>query len=152
MIDRVQETLQRWRQTPFAWNGEDCLMSLADYLRPIMGFDFGAPFRGRYNSEWEAYRLIDEAGGPLAVLDRTGLVRVATPARGDLVLLGLEHPTGAICTHGRAYEDVTIHPPALPRGVFYGAARRPKGVAEVDLSFIRILGIWSVPKCLPLPR
>ena len=54
----IHTTLLVWRRTPFSWaNGQDCMLSLADYLMLLGYHDIGARFRGRYSTRRGCMRV-----------------------------------------------------------------------------------------------
>lgn len=129
MTDAVDRTLQAWRQGEFIWGTSDCLISLADYVFDLTGYDGGEPFRGRYDDEAGAWRLLEQHGGGIAVFDRAPVLeRTDAPARGDIVFfdVGDSQPIGALCTG---------------RGI---AARRDRGTAEIGMRFVRIVAAWKI--------
>lgn len=93
----LRATLRHWRASAFAWGESDCLMSVMTYARDLCGRDPGAPWRSRYSDEAGALVFLDEAGGPVPLLDAAlgsaGFARTDPPVRGDIVVarvLGFE--------------------------------------------------------------
>lgn len=81
------------RRTPFAWGRHDCLSFVCDWHRLMTGRDVFASWRGAYDNETGARRLIVEAGldGMAAVGGFLfGAARAAPrhARRGDIVLAG----------------------------------------------------------------
>lgn len=128
MIDHVSATLKHWRQVPFSYATEqDCLMSLADYVKRVTGHDFGAVWRGRYGTEAEAFEFVREYGGAVSMIDSSGLTRVDTPQRGDIVTIDMRGDTiGGLFTGGSV------------------ALRLPRGVAEINSKLVQISAAWRV--------
>lgn len=58
------DLIDRIRARPFDWTSQyDCLMGLAiEAVRAITGHDFGAPYRGKYETPIGAYQLMRRAG------------------------------------------------------------------------------------------
>lgn len=131
MIDLVDETLSHWRRTPFDWGTEDCMLSIATYVLKATGVDYGAQFRDTYCTELGAYAHIANAGGEVALIDASGLQATDSPARGDILLLGLEKPVSALCTGPGA------------------AMRLERGVIEIHIRFVSLVKAWKVPLCRP---
>ena len=127
-MDKTDETLKHWRQVPFSYeNEEDCLMSLADHVQRVTGFDFGKEWRGKYRNEQQAFELIDKYGGSFKMINASGLEQTDKPERGDIVLVDVK---------GR---DIG--------GLFTGdsvAMRLPHGVGEINAKFIKINHAWRV--------
>ena len=132
MNDVVSETLKKWRQTSFGYdNGNDCLLSLADYLIDCGYPDFGKKFRNTFTDEKGAYSHIKQYGGEEFIIDETGLKRCEIPNRGDIVLIKLKRNVA---------------------GLFLGneiAFRTNRGVIEISSKFVEISHCWSVEKCQP---
>lgn len=129
-MDIVDETLKHWRQTTFEWSQRDCLLSVSDYLVTCGYPDYGVPFRGLYNDEDGAKRMITEAGGELAIMRRPNLSVIERPERGDIMLLQWsQEKVAAICTGKGA------------------AMRLMRGACEIDLRFVEIIEAWKVSQC-----
>lgn len=94
--ERLAEYVEAQRATAFAWGKTDCAMFASDAVLALTGSDPFAEYRGRYSTETEAERLIDEAGGFEALCTRLlGEPKpVACARRGDLVF-GPLRPDGA---------------------------------------------------------
>lgn len=128
--DLVAETLEYWRQVPFKYGNEDCLMSIANYLHVATGTDHGARYRGKYNDENGAAKFVAEHGGMVRMMMRTGLDTTEKPKRGNVAIVvinGVE--VAGICT-GDAV-----------------ALRLLRGVAEINSAFVTFVKIWKVPQC-----
>jgi hypothetical protein len=50
------------RQKPFAWGSHDCVSFAAGWFCLMTGRDVYEPWRGKYDTQFGAYRLIVEAG------------------------------------------------------------------------------------------
>lgn len=132
MNDIVDETLRLWRQTPFVWGSDDCMLSIGDYIAKRGGIDVSQRFRGTYESAVGALRHIRRHGGIPGLIDLTGIERVlGEPQRGDVVALVAQDcegdMVGAICTGG---------------GI---AARMVAGVAEMQTRLVHLKGVWRCP-------
>lgn len=137
MTDIVDETLKLWRQSAFEWGDTDCMLSIGDYVAKCGGPDLTPDYRGRYDSEAGAHAAMQPAGGPVGIVDSSGLSRVQTPARGDIVVIDVTTPGG---------------PPVLIGGLCTGsgvAIRRERGTAEISLRLVKLAGAWKVSKCVP---
>lgn len=128
MTDAVDRTLRHWRLTPFKWGTSDCVTSLADHALSITGIDPIPEWRGTYDTDVEAEEAIAGAGGLVALLDGCAAVsRCEVPQRGDVVAIwtGCEELLG-LCTGQSA------------------AFRLERGVKEIDLRFLTVVGSWKV--------
>ena len=123
----LDELLKEWRRTAFEWGSRDCLLSVGDYIAANGGKDIASLFRGRYSTEDEAIRLMNEAGGPDALIDQTGIPRTDTPQAGDIVLVNIARGVAGVHTGG---------------GV---AFRLERGMAEINLRFVNIVAAWRIP-------
>ena len=104
------------------------MLSIADYVQSLKGVDIAEGFRNAYNTEEQAFLRLSAAGGPVTLMERSGMPRGtgALVGRGDVVLIeiGGQH-IGALCTG---------------QGI---AARLERGVIELDLRFVHIVEVWS---------
>lgn len=131
-MDIVEKTLRKWRQSTLDWGKTDCMLSVNDYLVDCGYPDYGLPFRGKYDNENDAKRMIDEAGGELAIMRRPGLATTLKPQRGDIMLVELpRYKVAALCT------GETV------------AMRLNRGVCECDIRFIKFIEAWKVNQCHP---
>lgn len=125
----VDRTLKLWRSTPFVWGQSDCMLSIGDYVASAGGKDVTALFRGLYASEAGALDQMGLHGGMAGFAALAGLQVATVPQRGHVIALatsgGMDH-IGALCTGD---------------GV---AARLERGVIEVNLRHIKIIGAWSL--------
>lgn len=122
----VDELLKEWRRSSFQWGQSDCLLSVGDYIAANGGKDIAALYRGRYSTEAEALRFMDDAGGAAALIDATGIVRAAEAQRGDVVLLNISRGIAGVHTGD---------------GV---AVRLERGAAEIGLRFVQINAVWRL--------
>jgi hypothetical protein len=128
MTDHVDALLKLWRSTVFDWGDTDCMLSVGDYIASRGGQDVTGLFRGTYADEAGALAHVAAYGGVCGLVDLTGLPRIASPARGDVVCLFTgEIEVGAVCT------GIGI------------AARLERGVVEVDMRLVKIVQSWKVP-------
>lgn len=123
----LDELLKEWRRTGFEWGNRDCLLSVGDYIAANGGKDIASLFRGRYSTEGEAIRLMNEAGGPDALIDQTGISRTDAPQAGDVVLANIARGIAGVHTGN---------------GV---AFRLERGMAEINLRFVKIVAAWRIP-------
>jgi hypothetical protein len=128
MIDKVDQTLKHWRTIPFDWGEENCLLSIANYVKLCTGNDWGARFRKDCLTEDDAHRFFNAEGGAVMLIDASGLEATLSPERGDIMVI--DHGPGlpALCTGPGA------------------ALRLHTGVAEINLKFVRIVKAWKVPQ------
>ena len=106
---------------PFIWGESDCILTGADWVREVEGWDPGADFRGRYDTEEEAEAWLTIAGGLVGII-RAQMRRplVLDPREGDVGVVTVMGPKGqtevtAICT-GRRWAAKS------PRGLWIGQA------------------------------
>jgi hypothetical protein len=84
----IDEILSRYEDACFEWGRLDCCLFVADVLLLLTGRDYAAPWRGTYDSEFGAKRLVIKYGGlgGLAA-EAFGDIRLPEEARdGDPVL------------------------------------------------------------------
>jgi hypothetical protein len=95
---RLDAAIEAARGRPFSWGGHDCALFAADVVNSISGKDFGAPWRGSYESAVQAMRRLRSHGGlPGLVTQLLGEpVNPEQARRGDVVLKRGE-PTLGIC-------------------------------------------------------
>jgi hypothetical protein len=115
-------------ETKFAFGQHDCCLFIADMVKAQTGFDFGAPFRGRYRSAAGATRALRTIGGG-------DMAHVVTAALGEPV-----HPAFA------GYGDVV----EFPDGMFAIHDRTSALMLSVDEGLIRVplraaVQAWSIP-------
>jgi hypothetical protein len=85
---RLDASIEDARKKSFAWGDHDCALFAADVVKAITGEDFGAPWRGRYESAVQAMRRLRPHGGlPGLVTQLLGdPVKPEQARRGDVVL------------------------------------------------------------------
>jgi hypothetical protein len=102
MSDPLTIFLREAARSAFSWERQsDCLMWLADWMRVKRGIDPGVPWRGAYRTALGAMRIVTEAGGMVALVEKGlapfGILRTETPHRGDIAIVDLAGAaTGAI--------------------------------------------------------
>lgn len=128
MTDYVDKLLKEWRQSGFKWGDTDCMLSIGDYAAARGALDLTDGYRGQYSTQEGAAVRVEQSGGLHAIIDRSGLPRTSEPQRGDIVLIDVAGGIGGVHTG---------------QGV---AVRRERGLAEINLKYVRILAAWSVPK------
>lgn len=75
------------RETPFKWGENDCCLFAADWVLELTGVDHAEKYRGKYDDEKGAARIIKRRGGMRAFardLKERSSVKLAQ--RGDVVL------------------------------------------------------------------
>lgn len=77
------------KDTPFAWGAHDCTLFAADAALAITGVDPAASYRGDYDSEIGAARIIVAAGGFRALVTQNmgAEINPKMAQRGDWVLV-----------------------------------------------------------------
>lgn len=105
LVERLAEYLDSAARTPFVWGVFDCLLFPADWRRLVDGVDPAERFRGTYDSERGALRILTTHGGFLGLanteMTRAGLQPTTRPVAGDVglvevVSLAGPSPAGAI--------------------------------------------------------
>lgn len=130
-MDAVDATLKHWRQTAFEWGTEDCMLSVGDYIARCGHKDVTTMFRGRYDDREGALAFMEQFGGAPGLIEMTGVKRrEGSPQRGDVVAMATDPidggTIGAICTGDMI------------------AARISRGVIEVQMRLVKIVGAWTV--------
>lgn len=89
--------LQAAKDRPFIWGEHDCVTWVANVILALTGTDYMAEFRGTYDSQLGARRLIKEIGGDLpgCVDGKLPSIPVPMARRGDVVLY--ENALGICC-------------------------------------------------------
>lgn len=92
---RLETAIDDARFRAFCWGRHDCALNAADCVAAITGHDFGAAFRGSYDSAFGAARALKREGyaGLWDFFDRNLPRGSGRPGRGDLV--GIHDETGA---------------------------------------------------------
>ena len=91
-MERVEAVMSR----PFEWGGCDCVSAACDVFRDLHGVDPLAPWRGRYRTKAQAWRLVTALGGPVAAAG--DLARRAGLSEGAAVgALGVAGKSFVIC-------------------------------------------------------
>lgn len=85
----LADFIESRRQTPFQWGVHDCTLFAVDAALAMTGIDLASDYRGTYNSEIGASRIIAKAGGTLrALVNQHGQeVPSRMAQRGDWVLI-----------------------------------------------------------------
>lgn len=125
---------------PFEWGTFDCMLFIADWLHIKTGVDPGATYRGTYNDQREARRIMKEAGGITKMLDvqlePTGYVQVGDPiARGDV---------GIVPVFYKQWRDRQVN---VPMGAIYLGNRmwsvKPADPNTLIAREFRPMAVWS---------
>lgn len=59
----ITRAAERWSIEPFEWGKTDCLLSLADIYKEVLGYDPAETYRGRYKTARGAARVTKADGG-----------------------------------------------------------------------------------------
>lgn len=121
---------EQWLDREVVWGRDDCAMAAADVLRPVLGYDPCARWRGRYTTP-RGYRR---------VLKRDGFTGLA----GAISAVAAEHGWRPVMYHAEP-GDVGIYrgmTAALCMGNGFWLARRDFGFAALPESDIHMA--WSV--------
>lgn len=129
-MDIVDTTLREWRQAAFVYGQSDCMLSIGRYLALTGHKDITAQFLGRYSTAEGAEKQMEAHGGIAGLMAMMGAVeKLDAPARGDVLEVAYEGGSiGGLCTGDCA------------------AVRLDRGVAELSLKFVRVLGVWAGEK------
>lgn len=84
--EKLHSFIESRRQTPFAWGTNDCCMFAADWLLELTGVDHATKYRGKYEDEKGAARIIKKAGGMRAFASSLKEKPVGLAQRGNIVL------------------------------------------------------------------
>lgn len=125
--ERLAELIAERRERRFEWGIHDCCMFAADAVKAMTGHDPAAPFRGTYASQEEASRILENAGGVIALVEATFGLGNRIPAkfakRGDLVFVDTNHGPAI----GVVASDHAVF--AAPEGLAQVAVSRCRDVA-----------------------
>ncbi len=111
MADLLTDYLRQAGRTPFAWGRCDCFLFFTDWVKLVTGADPVAAYRGSYDTERGARRILKDAGGPVMAVENhlapRGLRQTRLPQAGDVGLVSvalkpwrgrmIHVPAGAIC-------------------------------------------------------
>lgn len=118
----LAEFIESRREAAFQWGERDCCLFAADAVFAITGQDFGADYRGQYDSALGAHRIINDAGGVPALVPFEE-VDPGFAQRGDVVMLDQDgrdvlgvHLGSTIAAQG--VDGVVLVPPSAARKVW----------------------------------
>jgi hypothetical protein len=85
---RLHQAILERRRRPHQWGQFDCALCGAELVDAITGVNFGAPFRGTYDSPETARAVLEANGWPEigAMVSAFLPERFERPRRGDVVL------------------------------------------------------------------
>ena len=89
-MTNLGDYLKEAMSTPFEWGEHDCCTFCANWMGMHIGADLLEGWRGEYETESEAMRLLHERGGIEAVFERqiAGRAdRVARPVKGSVGIM-----------------------------------------------------------------
>jgi hypothetical protein len=80
---------EAYKDKPFKWGEHDCVLWAANVVAAITGEDYGAEWRGTYDSALSAARLLESLGGAEALVTKFlgQPIPVAMANVGDVLLL-----------------------------------------------------------------
>lgn len=86
--EKFREYIDKCRDKPFKWGEHDCCTFTCGWLKEYLGKDFMEEFRGMYNDEESANKILSESGGLEALAVRAfGQMRPSGFAKlGDVVI------------------------------------------------------------------
>ena len=99
--------LREVARRPFVWGQADCILTGADWVRAVEGWDPAEAFRGQYDTEDEALAWLTLSGGLVAMIQgQMKRPTVLDPRRGDVGVVVVRGISGrsevtAICTGAR---------------------------------------------------
>jgi hypothetical protein len=99
MAEGLKSYLGAARRREFRWGLHDCALFCADWVWQVTGFDVGATWRGKYDTEAGAQEFIDAAGGLVALFDQgtDGVLERCDPSRAQVGVIDTERgQAGAI--------------------------------------------------------
>jgi hypothetical protein len=125
----LPEYLSLAARRPFVWGEFDCFLFCADWIVARFGVDPAQEFRGAYDDEKAARRLMGPRGGTLGLaefcLARVGFLPTLTPREGDVGLADVatlsrfgDRCVGAICARPDLWWIKTALPGELVGGNF----------------------------------
>lgn len=99
--DRLARFLREATARPFTWPEWNCMLFALAWVRTVSGGPCGERWIGRAGSALDAARILREAGGAVAFLERElakiGLQRTSAPRRGDVAVIAApDGATGAV--------------------------------------------------------
>jgi hypothetical protein len=88
---RIVAAMEAACRAPMRWGVDDCALWVADILRPALGFDPVAAFRGRYRTRLGAWRVLGRDGllGRIRIVAKARQWRPIAPADALVGDLGL---------------------------------------------------------------
>lgn len=106
MIDvRLDQYIQEAAKRPFEWGVFDCALFVSDWCA-LNGFDPAKEYRGKYNTEIGAKRILAKKAGSLSAAYDEHMFRVGVnfAQKGDVCVTDLESETvGIIAGRGGAW-------------------------------------------------
>lgn len=96
-MDKLYARIHRWMATPFVWGEDDCQLGIADYLVDLGYPDFGAKWRGTYDSALTCQKVsgyLTDPVKPMAGGLDGNLARTDEPRRGDVGVISVRHKDG----------------------------------------------------------
>lgn len=154
MADLLTDYLRQAARKPWAWGRCDCFLFFLDWVERVTGIDPMADTRGTYDTERQARRILQRAGGPIkfvqSKLAPLGLPMTARPQAGDVGLVQVPLkpwrdrmimvPAGAICVRPglwavKAKDAMTYadHPQLAAWALPAVAQRRPEIIGSLVL-------------------
>ncbi|ALJ12648.1 hypothetical protein LH19_07190 [Sphingopyxis macrogoltabida] len=126
-MDVVDETLREWRRSAFVYGQSDCMLSIGQYLARTGHRDVTGQFLSQYSTAEGAEAQMAAHGGIPGLLALAGaVVKTGAPSRGDVLEIAYDDGSiGGLCTGDSA------------------AVRLERGVVELKLRFLTILGVWA---------
>jgi hypothetical protein len=97
---KLHDFIASRQNTPFKWGENDCCFFACDAVLAMTGVDHSVNFRGKYDDEKSALRVVKKAGGIRAIASVAlgAEIKPQMAQRGDVVLLEIPKPTLGICT------------------------------------------------------
>jgi hypothetical protein len=131
---RLAKLIDEARERPFVWGKNDCALFAADAVHELTGTDPAFLYRGRYDSEEEAGKILKKAGGLI------GIMETLSESRGWKTVEPLYAQRGDVCLgdiDGR-------HTLGVCTGNGFAFTQQPVGLFEVTIYDHRVLMVWRI--------
>lgn len=99
----LHDFIESRKNTPFKWGENDCCLFACDAVLAMTGRDYSTGFRGEYDNEVGALKVVKKAGGIRAIATAAlgAEIKPLTAQRGDIVMLEIPRPTLGVCVGDR---------------------------------------------------
>jgi len=137
------QVIEAYKHKDFVWGETDCVCFAADCIKAITGFDFLKDYRGIYNDEEGALRLIAQHGGL-----EEGLGKLLLPVTSGVRPSSVSAPcVNVVCGHAVRGDLVILDMNGkLSCGIWIGrcalAPMPDRGLCEVPREFVKTC--WGI--------